>query len=139
MTDDEQDGYMDKDTFVNGMQQAVFLQNFSRERDENIETFDLTLIGNFFPGRMIFFKSLATSYDTLEIKVSKACPDELLVQLNSKYKHLGCGFVSILKHKENIHIIITVKKDTQEEIIGHLCCRFAVENKFFCCRSYGYV
>jgi hypothetical protein len=94
MNDNEQDGYVDNNIFVDGKQQAVFLQNFRRELDENEEIFDLRSIGNYLPGRKTFFGSLATSFDSLIIKVIKdfACSKELSEQLTSKYKQIGYCF-----------------------------------------------
>jgi hypothetical protein len=137
MADNKQAEYMDKDLFVNGIPQAVFLKQFRREEDVNIERFDLRSIGNIFPGRMIFFNSLSEFYDSLEIKVCKTLSFSDSIVIRSNYRKLGNFFseevdVSTLTHTENIHIIISGRKGLQDEIIiGHLCCRFAVDNKFF--------
>ena len=67
MADNEQDEYMDKDIFDNGIPQAIFLEKISREEQETSKTFELSSIGNVFPGRKVFFDLLAISYETLTI------------------------------------------------------------------------
>ena len=125
--------YMDKDVFPEGVQQAVFLKEFAREHNEHVKTFDLKSIGNF-PGSTIF-RSLAVSFDSLEVKVVKQVvySKELSAQLTSKYEQLGFinREVSMLSHADNIHIIITVNNDSKKEIIGHLCCQSDLDNKVF--------